>query len=348
VQTLAERRLALGLYTLLPLDDFMRASAFYPDEREQFFSNSLHPELYSDRLSAASIAFGAGGRLSDSLSLGLALTLAIKSGARAPAYVSNLSDLDTLLLDSDVGVSVSFAPHAALSYQPYERLRLSGTVHSPQAVDIETRVSYIIATGLEQRAEQTFTHAYLPWIFGLGAEFAFGPAAVPHWSAVASAQYALWSQYRDRHGVRPTAPYAFRNVLGASIGMRYTSAGLSGLIDVVFQPSPVPPQRGRSNYVDNDRAGLALAASYAFSLWGHGAELGLATQLHRLLSQAVRKLPGTSVDSVRDELPDDAIGGTPRGPIIGREGLQTNNPGFPGFSSGGFLFGAGLHFKVAY
>jgi hypothetical protein len=62
----------------------------------------------------------------------------------------------------------------------------------------------------------------------------------------------------------------------------------------------------------------------------------------------VRKLSGTASDLVRDELPDDAIGGTPRGPIAGREGLQTNNPGFPGFGSQGYLFGAGAHFTLTY
>jgi long-chain fatty acid transport protein len=348
VEALIENRLSIGVYTQIPLDGFMQTRAFYGDEREQFFSNSLHPELYADRLSAASIAFGAGLRLSSQLSVGVALTLAIQSGARAPAYVSNLSDLDSLLLDSDVSVSVALAPHLALSYQPSSRLRLSATVHSPQGVEIDTKVSYIIATGLEQRTEQRFTHGYLPWIVAVGAEFGLDASQRPLWSLVATVTYSLWSQYRDRHDARPSPGFAWSNVAGASLGVRHRGQRFRGLLDAVFAPSPVPAQSGRSNYVDNDRAGAALGFAYAFAVDSHACELGLSAQAHRLLPRSVRKASGLHPELVRDELPDDAIGGTPRGPIAGREGLQTNNPGFPGFASDGFILGAGVHFALAF
>jgi long-chain fatty acid transport protein len=348
VQSVIPDRVGLGLYTLLPIGDFMRARAFYSDEREQFFSNSLHSELYADRLSAASMAFGAGVRLSAAFSLGLSLTLAIQSSARAPAYVSNLSDLDSLLLDSDVGVNVSLSPHMALSYRPSSRLRLSATAHSPQSVQIETQVAYVIATGIEQRAQQSFTHGYLPWIFGLGAEVGLSNEAAPHWSLAATATYALWSRYRDRHSQSPSAGFAWSNVAAVSAGVHYAGTHLRGFLDADFHPSPVPPQTGRTNYVDNDRLGGAIGGSYAFSLWGHAAEAGLSAQLHALLPRSVVKTSGASSELVRDELPDDAIGGTPRGPIPGREGLQTNNPGFPGFGSQGFIVGVGARLGLAF
>jgi long-chain fatty acid transport protein len=347
VQSVIPDRVGLGVYTLLPVGDFMRTRAFYSDEREQFFSNSLHSELYSDRLSAASIAFGAGVRLSEAFSLGLSLTLAIQSSARAPAYVSNLSDLDSLLLDSDVGVNVSLSPHVGLSYRPSSRLRLSATAHSPQSVEIETQVAYVIATGIEQQAEQSFTHGYLPWIFGVGAELALGADDAPHWSLVATTTYSLWSQYRDRHSQSPSAGYAWSNAVGVSAGVHYAGTRWRGFLDGAFHPSPVPAQTGRTNYVDNDRLGGAIGGSYLFSLFGHAAEAGLSAQLHALLTRSVVKTSGVS-DPVRDELPDDAIGGTPSGPISGREGLQTNNPGFPGFSSQGFIIGVGARLGLSF
>ena len=51
--------------------------------------------------------------------------------------------------------------------------------------------------------------------------------------------------------------------------------------------------------------------------------------------------PGVTV--VCDEVPDDAGDGDPRA-----AGLQTGNPGFPGFSSGGLLFIAGLQAIWSY
>jgi len=48
---------------------------------------------------------------------------------------------------------------------------------------------------------------------------------------------------------------------------------------------------------------------------------------------------------VKDEVPDDGEnGGTP---IPGRQGLQTNNPGWPGFSSGGWMASAGIYLSVS-
>jgi hypothetical protein len=51
---------------------------------------------------------------------------------------------------------------------------------------------------------------------------------------------------------------------------------------------------------------------------------------------------------VRDEVPDDAMvfeNGQDMA-FAGREGLQTNNPGFPGFGSSGWIVGAGIYFSL--
>jgi hypothetical protein len=34
--------------------------------------------------------------------------------------------------------------------------------------------------------------------------------------------------------------------------------------------------------------------------------------------------------------------------VPNREGLQTNNPGFPGFSSGGWLMGGSINLTILY
>lgn len=104
VQAPLRDRLAYGLQLLLPLQAFLQTHAFYSDEREQFFSNSLHHELYGDRLDTAELAFGLGALVVDRFALGAGLTLSIAGVARAPTYVPSLADLDTLLIDSDATV----------------------------------------------------------------------------------------------------------------------------------------------------------------------------------------------------------------------------------------------------
>jgi len=352
VQAPLPDRVSWGVSALLPLDGFMRANAFYSDEREQFFSNSLHHELYEDRLAAAGLAFGVGVRVLDALSVGMSVTLGIASAARAPVYVSNLSDLDTLLMDSDVGVALSVAPHLGVALSPLPWLRLTATAHSPQSTGIETGFSYVIATGIEQRAAQAFELGYLPWIFGLGAELELGEPRSAQWALAASGTYALWSHYRDRHAERPRAPYAWSDVASVALSARCRVERIAGFVSGTFAPSPVPDQTGRTNYVDDDRVGGALGASYDFPLFDAVATVGLEAQVHRLLPHGTRKRVGDGADTdsglVRDEVPDDAVGGTPRGPIAGRGGLQTNNPGFPSFESEGVLLGGGARFSLAY
>ena len=51
---------------------------------------------------------------------------------------------------------------------------------------------------------------------------------------------------------------------------------------------------------------------------------------------------------VVDEVPDDAVDGQLGDPIPNRAGLQTNNPGFPGFSSGGWIVGGAIHLSILY
>src|SRR5262249_52761473 len=129
-------RLTLGMYGMIPNGNFTNLDAFYDDEREQYFSNSLHPELYSDRLSALSIAFGAGFKATDDLSIGVAATLSLKAAVGAPTYVVDAGRLQDILIDSNASVNMSVAPHLGISYEPSPRFRLTGTVHSPEKVEL--------------------------------------------------------------------------------------------------------------------------------------------------------------------------------------------------------------------
>jgi long-chain fatty acid transport protein len=344
-------RLSLGLYAMIPLGEFTTAKAFYNDEREQFFSNSLHPELYSDRLTATSLAFGGAMRVHRTVAVGATFTLSLSNGAAVPVYVSNLNDLDTLLVDSDVGVKAAVAPHFGVVWDPLARLRVTGTVHTPQAFDIDTGFDYVLATGIEQSAELHFTHSYMPVKVASGARYRLAGDGVTRalWLTGGTA-WARWSKYKDRHGERPSPDYRWSNTLSGAAGVAYQRADLTGQVDVEYAPSPVPPQTGRSNYVDNDRIGVTLGGNWAFRKWGSRFQIGLTMMAHHLLEQRTTKfLPpdDSNPELVRDEIPDDSID-VLGAPVEARDGLQTNNPGFPGYSSIGWIIGGGVRFVVEY
>jgi long-chain fatty acid transport protein len=347
-------RLTLGLYAMIPLGEFTTAKAFYNDEREQFFTNSLHPELYSDRMTATSLAFGGGVRVTPRLSLGGSFTLSLANSASAPVYVSNLNNLDTVLLDSDIGVQAAVAPHFGAVWDALDGLRIAATVHTPSAFNIKTGFKYVLATGSEQSASVDFTHAYMPLTAATGATYRLGSESGRALWLTGVLTYARWSQYKDRHSERPGGDYAWSDTLAGAIGVRYGQGSLRGWLDANFQPSPVPAQTGRSNYVDSDRGGLVAGGDYEVEFWGSRFRLGLTSEVHHLFERHVTKYvrPADAAlddypELVRDEVPDDALGLSSQ-PVPGRAGLQTNNPGFPGFSSGGWLVGCSLHMSVQY
>lgn len=354
VGKLFQDRLTLGFYALLPNSDFMQLRSFYADEREQYFSNSLHPELYGDRLTALSVALAAGVRVTRSLALGIGATVGFRAGADAPAFVADASRLQDILLDIDVGVSVAVSPHVGVSYRPLERLRFTGTLHAPQKVEIDVGFRFLLATGLEQGSSLKFVQDYQPWQASFGADWDVVAAPSGTWSLGAGLLYGRWSRYIDRHGVRPAAPYAFRDTLTGTGGLRYVGERFSLSTDVQYKPTPVPPQTGRTNYLDNDRAGLSFSVEYRWTWLETPLRVAGQLQAQRMLPRAQRKRPTPSSASgnnsdpflVRDEVPNDAEIAVE--PLPGREGLQTNNPGWPGFSSSGYLLSAGLALAVTF
>jgi hypothetical protein len=354
VTKLFRDRLALGLYTLIPYAKYTGADAFYADEREQYFSNSLHPELYSDRMYATSLAFGAGVRVSDALSVGLGFTLSLQTAAFTPTYVVDAGHLQDILVDSDVKVNPGLSPHLGVSYKPTKRMRITATAHAPSKLEIDTNFTFLLANGVSQAASVSFTHDYMPWRIGWGLSYDVVDATSDKVTFAATEVYARWSDYEDRHTETPLAGYAWRDILSPVAGARWQHGDVGTFVDATYEPTPVPPQTGRTNYVDNDRVGLDMGVDYRFTLLGSSLRVGAQLEGHRLLPRYQAKLATpTSPDGrnhtpslVADEVPDDGVVGTQ--PIAGRQGLQTNNPGWPGFGSEGWLVGGGVYLSVIW
>jgi long-chain fatty acid transport protein len=352
VTKLFSDQLTIGAYALIPYSQFTGADAFFSDEREQYFSNSLHPELYGDRLVATSVAFGAGLKITDDLSVGAAFTLNLTTNANTPTYVVDAGRLQDILVDSNVKVITNIAPHFGLAYKPTSRLRIAATAHSPEQLDIDTTFTFLLANGVQQTAGVRFTHDYVPWRFGIAASYDVYRGSHDAVTVAASAVYGLWSNYVDRHNEAPISQYAWENTVTPILGVREQHEALGAFLDLEYQPTPVPPQTGRTNYVDNNRLGADAGVDYAFSLLGTHFKIGTQLEVQRLLPREQTKLPTPiSPDGVTqnpalviDEVPDDSV--LDGKPLPGSQGLQTNNPGWPGFGSQGWILGGGIALSV--
>jgi hypothetical protein len=353
VLDLFDQRLALGFYGMIPDGNFTNLTAFYDDEREQYFTNSLHPELYADRLTALSFAFGAGWKASDSLSVGLGASLMLKAGVGAPTFVANAGELQNILIDTNADVNVSVSPVLGVRYRPSPRLHLTASAHAPEKEELGVNFTFLLPTGLQQGSTFTLVYDYMPWEVAAGLAYDVVQNTDDTVTVAGTALYQKWSDYEDRHGESPIAAYGWYDTITPTVGVRYRHAQTLVSLDAQYKPTPVPDQTGRTNYVDNDRIGGSAGIDYAFSLWHSRLHVGAQAEVFELVPRHQTKLPTpTSPDGINhtpalvaDEVPDDSqVAGLP---LAGSQGLQTNNPGWPGFGSSGYVLGAGIYVSVA-
>jgi len=355
IDHIVEKRWTLGMYAVVPLGSLLKAHSFFPDEREQYFTNSLHAELYSDRLTPMSLALGTGVRIVDWLSLGLSVTLNLSNDATAGTYVGDSAFLDrTLLLSTEIDSSLGVVPHFSMLIEPTHGLDLSLTLHTTQKLEINASSGTFLANGNSQVANRSNVHDWVPLTVGLGAAVELYRSE-PHVLAVTgTAMFKRWSEYLNRQGDRPLSGYQWSDTIAGALGVRYGySERVTTFLDFSYEPTPVPLQTGRTNYVDNDRLGLDGGATYTLPIegWGVSFRFGAQAQLHvlreRHQSKIDPRLAGADESLVLDEWPDSALdfNGVP---IPEAAGLQTNNPGWPGFASSGMLAGGALSVGLLY
>ncbi len=250
------------------------------------------------------------------------------------------------------------SPNLGVSWKPSSRWRFSGTAHAPEKVELSVGFTFLLPTGLQQGSTFPLVYDYMPWQLGAGAE------------------YDLLKS-RGRHPDRRRRPPCTGKVVrttriatgsprcpltaGTTPSRRPWGSPVSGtmpgrtLLDLQYKPSPVPApdgahqlrrQRPRRRYgrsrVRISRRGTRRCAS------------ALQTQIFWLIPRHQTKLP----------TPDSPDGGQShrarprrrrasrrqpgrRKPLTqGAQGLQTNNPGWPGFGSYGVVLGGGLYLSV--
>jgi long-chain fatty acid transport protein len=360
VSQIWQERLVLGIYAMVPYGSFTQAHSFFVDEREQFFTNSLHSELYGDRLTPVSLAFGAGSRVLDWLSLGLTFTLGLKNNADAVVYVGNSAkQQETLQLSTKVDVAASVSPHFSILIEPLEALDVSLIVHSPQKMEINTAFSTYLPNGDLQRAERPATHAWMPWTVALGTTYDLAKSDHHRYALAATFTYERWSEYLNRQTERPQKNYEWADTFNGTFGARYVhDEKFTLFVDGTYRPSPVPLQTGRTNYVDNDRFGVSAGVNYDMPIeaWKVAMRFGAQAQLHFLprrhqskFDPSSKALSGKKYSQlVADEWPDGTTDISTGEIVAEANGLQTNNPGWPGFASDGKIFAGGLNVSLLY
>ena len=353
VRPLAGKSLVFGFYAFLPVRAFLNQNGFYADEREQYFSNQLHPELLGDRLDVSSITFALGSQLNDWLAVGSGIDVAIYTESKVTVYVPNASDQSTVLLTPDIHTNSKFKPYLATTVHPTTRSSVIATLHFAFAntTQGENDLRFWNYTYPEKgqnfvKQQYLITQGSEPMRLALGGSYTgrLLPDGRAPWEIGIQLLGERWSKYSDRHGESPLDRW--NNTVSLAVGGGFLWRERHVTADLGYVPSPVPDQTGRTNYVDNSRLVASAGIEGPVKFLGRDLEAGITLFGAYLLPREVTKDPNAA-HPVVDEFPDDATDKVSGLPSAGAAGLQTNNPGYPGWKGTGYMLGLGATFRIA-
>jgi long-chain fatty acid transport protein len=352
VRPLAGKSLVFGFYAVLPVRAFVDQKGFFPDEREQYFSNQLHFELLGDRLDATSISFAAGSQLADWISLGAGIDISIATQTKMTAYLPNAANQTRIYIAQDIHTDSRFNPYFAATVHPRPSSSVVATVHLPSENETKGENDlrfwkYAYPDGQSYvKQTYTFSQGSQPLRVGLGGSY-HGPLredGFAPWEIGVQLLWQRWTKYHNRQGESPLD--AWNNTISYTVGGGFLWRERHVTMDLGYVPSPVPDQTGRTNYVDNSRVVASLGVEAPVRFLGNDLEAGIALFGSVFLPRDVTKDPNAA-HPVVDEYQDSAVDLRTGLPGEGTAGLQTNNPGYPGWKSTGYMVGAGATFRIA-
>lgn len=325
-------RFALGFGIYLPTNRIHLEKSYFPDERERYFTNKIHPELFGTRSEGESIYLAAAYKIFDNFSIGAGAIFKINSNAPSYQYLPSITKTDEMYLNLAGEEKTKLFPIIGLYYRPFNSLKIGFSYRSETGFKIVSR-SYTEVKGLTKPdepnvSENVFLFQYTPPEYTGSLSYQF-----KEWFFTGDFIYEAYSNYRDSHNQKPTIP--FDDIISAHIGTEYKLKDFFLLRGgYSYHPTPVPNQTGRTNYADTDVHYISLGGGL---IWHYeGWRLHLDTYaLVMFFEKRENVKTENSVDPVIDE---DKY----------TEGLQSRNPGYPGFAMSGFGYGGGISLSVYY
>ncbi len=344
-------KLRVGVAVMLPFNQIGHQRSHFPDEREQYFSNRLAWELLGERSEHQTILVGASWMLLDWLSVGFGMSVMPTATTASRVYLADAARQDQVEMTVDNLQSGRTGLQAGLMLLPTDGLRIGLSYRTENAFALNIRNEVQVKGFQEDPSSYPLVQDihvvvnYVPAQATLGASWQRGALTL-----TGDAAWTQWSAYQNNIGERDTG---FADTVSVRAGAEYSDhPGRTLRLGLGWEPSPVPAQTGRTNYVDNDRVRLGLGSSHALELLGQAVEVSWYAQVHYLLPRDVDKdqldtypvcAPG--VATLCDEIADDTPNPNTGKPEPAFAGLQTGNPGFPGWQSYGTLLAFGLDLR---
>ena len=341
VQNFGLKNFSMGFGFYLPADYIQQNKFHYIDEREQFFSNNLDYGLLFNSAKNLNGYFGFAYKPLKSIRLGFSVDFYQSAYTTAHVYIPDALHTENFFITLDTDVESKFSYIAALSIDLTAYLRFSTVYHNEKNNSIDNKNftsfwNYQIEEGKDYLIQDmSFNAQYIPASFT--SSFSYYNHSL---SMSFDLAYYLWENYITFHKEQPNVK--FSNTLSFKTALKWKYNGKNTILaGIGYEPDPVPLQTGRSNFVYNTRIVSGLGLSIPLKFLNKNLDLNLYSQVQFLPLKKNIKDP----DAILDEFPDSRNKKTEIY-VEESKGLQTNNPGYPGFSSEGFI--GILGFSVNY
>lgn len=330
---LLPRRVYASVVGIFPAAGVSNIGSHFSDETEQYFSNQLNFARFGRRLSSEIFGAGVSYRFSDRLSFGVSTLILPQVASQNDVYTPNAVEPSTAMINLDTQSSTAMGVVVGLKYLPVDGLSLGVSFRDELTGRIQGRnLIQINGAQADTPFEQAFTIVSdtLPATISIGGKWTWETGSFIELGG----RYVAWSNAVDGHG----DPMGMTDIIEGNLGggLSFDDGDNELRLGAGWRPSPTPEQSGRTNYVDNDRLVFAGGSAHRFRLGERLIKVGLSVQVHLLLPEETHKslsggfgVCGTQADGVCDEVPNQA-------------GLQTGNPGFPGYTHGGHFLVVGL------
>ena len=331
-------RLSFGMTVVMPTESFQKQEPHFVDERAQYFGNELQFERLDGRFGNFGFSAAMNLKIVDELCVGAGINLTTASRATPKVYIPDAAAPDDSITMSNVAVSSRIVPHFGVMARFSTKTSFGASIHFPfkSTVDGESVLGFWDENNNSENEDSVgfeFAHDHLPLRITLGILQEVNLLNLP-FSISAIGHYTQWSNYIDTVG---ESPDGLNDTLDPEFRLAYQGEQEIIALSGRYQFSMISPQNGRTNYVDNEQ--VAAEFSYRIKPKSLPISIGLSIQSYLLLARSHYKNT-SAVEPVIDELPD-AVSVTDQTPLDESKGLQTNNPGFPGYESSGngFIIG---------
>lgn len=359
---------------LIPIDSLNIASTrmYYPTELEQYFSNQVHFTRFGEWDKVMDGLFGLAYEPIKYISIGAALKVGMRAVADVGIYVPDATVQDYTVVNNSADIKLALKPIIGIQSEPLEYLSIGLVWRHWSYVNMEgktlmslwqfheTNNDYIVPKSANQYFKMALDYEPMELAGGVGFRMAGFTTQV-------GITWNIWHFYLDNHGEKPheaahfpPSPYEddplsddgrfkFKDTVSVTWSGQYqyyTSEKFSGELKVGFSylPSPVPAQIGRTNYADSDTFGATLGSRFDFLIADQkfGVDIGLQAWFmrHREVWKDQSLIPDEFADGITTVIGDL--------PMPEANGLQTNNPGFPGYSLGGYMILASINLRYEF